>query len=624
MASQAFTPFGLCLLLTALTPITSPAQPSGGPYGPLAKNYALPPAGHVYYVAPDGRRERSGATLADATTLDSAIERVVTGDAIVMRGGTYRTGGLMLNQGITIQPYADERPVLKGTFVATEWEALRNHVWRARWTRMFPAKPLGWWRREREGMLTPLHRFNNDMVFVDGALLQSVGWEGELNEQSFYVDYDNGYVYIGVDPTNRLVEITAFDVALLRTTRPVHGKTSDRKGPVIRGITITQYAYRAIDIEGKKPAASVSEEPTDEPEGPADPSTYGKEVVGTTLEDVTISYCSRVAGYFRGDGLTIRRSLISDTSTEGIYVIGSSDVLLEKNIIRRNNVERFTGYYPAAVKIFNQSYRVTVRDNLVIDQPHSNGVWFDVGNVDGVFVHNWVEGALDGFFFEISKGALVAGNVFVDCEHGIRVLNSSNVRVYHNTLVDAPALFERTARSAAGDHFGWHPLTGPDVDHREGHVFIGNLLAATASMTKSLLQFDQPKALCDRLTRPQVTELDGNLYVRRPGGKDPLIAWSPVAGERCQVGVDSPADLQKLAPQFERRGRYVHDEARAVLRNPELHRYDLAALPTGVEPISTPEDVLRTLGWDAGAHAPGAFAPVMTAPSPSGRTVRRR
>ena len=183
---------------------------------------------------------------------------------------------------------------------------------------------------------------------------------------------------------------------------------------MIRGLTFTQYAYRAIDIEGVRPAATADEEPTDDPIGPADPSTFGKEVTGTTFEHVTISYCSRVAGYFRGDGLTIRHSLVTDTGTEGIYVIGSSDVLLERNIIRRNNVEQLTGYYPAAVKIFNQSRRVTVRDNLIVEQPHSNGVWYDVGTVDAVFVNNWVEGALNGFFFEISRGAMVAGNVFVE------------------------------------------------------------------------------------------------------------------------------------------------------------------------------------------------------------------
>ena len=81
------------------------AQPSGGPYGPIPRSYPVPSAAHVYYVAPDGKAEAAGTTLAEPTTLEAAIEKVVTGDAIVMRGGTYRTGGLRLNQGITIHPY---------------------------------------------------------------------------------------------------------------------------------------------------------------------------------------------------------------------------------------------------------------------------------------------------------------------------------------------------------------------------------------------------------------------------------------------------------------------------------------------------------------------------------------
>ena len=65
------------------------------------------------------------------------------------------------------------------------------------------------------------------------------------------------FAFIGVDPSKHLVEITAFDSAIIRTTGTAHGKASDRKGPIIRGITFTQYAYRAIDIEGKKPATQV-------------------------------------------------------------------------------------------------------------------------------------------------------------------------------------------------------------------------------------------------------------------------------------------------------------------------------------------------------------------------------
>ena len=193
-------------------------------------------------------------------------------------------------------------------------------------------------------MRTPLHRFNNDMVFVDGEFLQSAGWEGGLDAHSYSIDYEGGYVYIARRPEGP----SDRDHGLRQRARPddqaaCTASSRTRRGRSIRGITFTQYAYRALEVEGV------------EPDGPADPATFGKDVVGTTLENVTITYCSRVAAYLRGDGLVIRHSLISDTSTEGIYIIGSADVLLEKNIFRRNNIERITGYYPSAVKIFNQS-----------------------------------------------------------------------------------------------------------------------------------------------------------------------------------------------------------------------------------------------------------------------------
>jgi hypothetical protein len=589
----------LLLAVFVLAPVPAHAQPSGGPYGPLPRTYDVPKdAAHVYYVAPDGKAEAKGTTLAEPTTLESAVTRVVTGDAIVMRGGTYRTGSLVLNQGITIQPYRDEVPLLKGTQVATEWETLRDGVWRTPWKRLFPQKPADWWRRNREGMRTPLHRFNNDMVFVDGEFLQSAGWEGGLDAHSYHIDYEGGYVYIAVEPKGRLVEITAHDSALVRTVKPVHGKTSDRKGPAIRGVTFTQYAYRALEVEGR------------EPDGPADPATFGKEVVGTTLENVTITYCSRVAAYLRGDGLVIRNSLVSDTSTEGIYIIGSADVLLENNIFRRNNIERITGYYPSAVKIFNQSYRVTCRNNLVVEQPYSNGIWYDVGNVDGVFVNNWVENAMDGFFFEISKGAIAVGNVFVNCDKGIRVLNSSGVQLYQNTFVNTVASFERTPRSAADDHFGWHPATGPDVDARHSHVFVGNLLVADPWFRRPLLNVEQTESLCGRLTDSQLTRLDGNVYVRRgEPTQRPLITWSPVAGEKCVAQLGSPADVTKLDGRFEGQSRVVDGYAGALFKSPELNNYELVSpLPVTVTADPVPAAILKIVGWTPEpGRQPGAY-----------------
>jgi parallel beta-helix repeat protein len=577
---------------------TARAEPSGGPYGPVQLSYEAPKAAHIYYVAPTGDAAAAGSKLDQPTTLESAIDRVETGDAIILRGGIYRTGGLRVSQGVTLQPYADERPIIKGTEVATKWTPQGNGLWRTSWQKLFPAKPADWWNRGRNARQTPLHIFNNDMVFIDGELLQSVGGEHEMNEKSFYIDYENGQIYIGVNPEGRTVEITAHDSALVRSITDAHGRKNDRKGIVLRGLTFTQYAYRALEIEGT------------EPQKYSDPSTFGKEVIGSVLENLTISFCSRVAGYFRGDQLTIRNCLISDNGTEGIYVIDSADVLIERNIITRTNIEKITGYYASAVKIFNQSYRTVCRENLVIDNPNASGIWYDVGNVDGVFVNNWIERTNDGFFFEISKGAVCAGNVFVNCNRGIRILNSSKVQVFQNTFYNSVASFERTERSAAGDHFGWHPSAGPDVEERHSHVFVNNLMAADETFKGPLLRLDQAPALKDRLKDPQVKQLDGNVYVRRAGAiAQPLVLWSPAQNEKGIQEITSLDDLRKMPGAFETHGQSLPDYRGPLFRGVELGNFQLlAAFPGSKTTVQTPASVLELVGLkDPGF--PGAYAP---------------
>lgn len=600
------------VLVPVLFASTAQAQPSGGPYGPTGQRYEVPTAGRVYYVAPDGRAEAAGTALGAPTTLESAMTRVTTGDAVILRGGVYRTGNLVLNQGITLQPYADEQPILKGTRVAEQWEAVGNNVWRTSWRTLFPSAPLPWWRREREEARTPLHRFNNDMVFVDGEFLQSVGSVAELDEHTHYIDYEQQAVYIGVNPAGRTVEITAHDYAILRTTEEVHGRGNDRRGPKIHGITFTQYAWAAIVVEGDRRFTHL-DEPVDVPEGPADRSTYGKDVVGTHLENVTISFVGRVAGYFRGDSLVIRNSLISDTGTEGIYIIGSSDVLLERNIVLRNDIERITGYYVSAVKIINQTHNVVVRDNLVIDHPTSAGVWYDVGNRDGIFINNYIEGVGTGFFFEISRGVTAAGNVFVNNRLGTHILNAADAHLYNNTYVDSPVRFARDTRSAQGDHFDWHPATGPGVNEREGHIFLSNLMVASRADVGPLLRSDQPAVLCSQLTRPALAAMDGNVYVRPgtpyPARSTPVISWVDTQAANCTAAFPSLAAFHQGTPGFEAQGRQVEGDTRDVFTAPDIRRFQLRrSLPVSRE-VVMPESVRMLLGWSSedAARTVGAY-----------------
>lgn len=533
-------------------------------YGPQDLVYEVPQvSGRVYFVATDGNAASEGLEVDFPTTIEAAVARVVTGDAIVMRGGIYRTGNLTFNQGIIIQPYMDEKPVLNGSLVADQWQAAGQGLWVAHWSYLFPAGPESWWQREREERFTPLHRFNNDGVFVDGQYLQSAGSKQEVNAGTFFVDYDANKIYIGVNPEGRLIEITAFRKAIFRTTGEVHGKVSDRRGPIIRGLEITQYPDTMVHIDGFYPQG-ISPAPNN-----------GKDVVGTILEHNIFSNCFRIGVFAIGDSLIMRHNKVINTNTEGVYIVASNDVLLERNIFANNNIEHWTGFYPAAVKIFNQTNRVVCRENLVIDHPYSNGIWYDVGNTNGVFVNNRLEnvGRIDGpsrtdnvfpsmnaFFFEISEGVLCAGNVFVNCDQGIFILNAKSAEVYNNTLINSRATFARTSRGDQTDLFGWHITTGPGVDDRDNHVFVNNLLVANEQYPRPLLFVWQQAALCERLNQPQLVVLDHNVFVRQGiDGDLPLVLWSPFQNHDCQVAFQSPAQLNETFKDFSANCKYFNN-----------------------------------------------------------------
>lgn len=561
----------LAIAAAAILPISDlAAQPSGGPYGPLAQTYELPNKGEIIFVSPDGSDTSPGHSLESPTSLTNALAKARTGNTIVLRGGTYRTGSHTFNQGITFQPYAAERPILKGTQIATKWESVAGGLWRTKWESLFPAPPADWWQRENEAAFTPEYLFNNDMVFLNGRLLTPVGWAGAIkNKSTYYIDYAQNYVYIGFDPADQLVEITAHDSALVRVDGPIGDLPSDRIGPKFYGITFTQYAYRALEVEGIFAPAHLPE------------TEYGKNVTGTVLEHCEISYCSRVAAYLYGDNLTVRHCLISDTSTEGLYVISSADVLLEKNIVRRNNIEGITGYYPAAVKIFNQCYRAVCRDNLIIDHPNSEGIWYDVGNVDGLIENNWFENVRKAFFFEISKTATVRRNVFLDCFKGVAVQNSSDVTIEQNTFANATLSIERDDRGMNVDHFGWHPSTGPDYDKREGQVVRNNLMYSDKNFPRRLLLLHQSPVLQDKLKTPQLAELDNNVFVRNPpSNEESMILWSP--GDEAANWLDfySLEDLASKHPELAEGNTELRDYHEGVFQSKKLKRLqDLDTFP---------------------------------------------
>ena len=189
-----------------------------------------------------------------------------------MRGGTYRTGGLRLNQGITLQPYARRAPGPQGHPrgdrvggpAQQRVEDVLDDAVPGQAPGLVAARPRG--HADAAPPVQQRHGLRRRRAAAVGGL-------GGRARRALVLRRLRGRPGLHRRRSRR----TAWSRSRRSTARssaragPVHGKTSDQKGPTIRGITFTQYAYRAIDIEGKKPATLVSEEPTDEPVGPADP-----------------------------------------------------------------------------------------------------------------------------------------------------------------------------------------------------------------------------------------------------------------------------------------------------------------------------------------------------------------
>ncbi len=184
--------------------------------------------------------------------------------------------------------------------------------------------------------------------------------------------------------------------------------------------------------------------------------------------------------------------------------------------------------------------------------------------------------------------------------------------MYNNTLVNSTVCIGRTGRSAVGDHFGWHPSTGPDVDERYGHIFVNNLLTGDENFHRPLLNVWQTDTLCKWLDKTPLKQLDYNVYVR---GHDktsfPLILWSPAMNDECQISFDSPGDLNALNSKFEAHSRSFTNDIRPFFQSDELGNYRILKGFPGTEgAMKLPAEVMKLLkypekeGRFAGAYPP--------------------
>jgi len=185
--------------------------------------------------------------------------------------------------------------------------------------------------------------------------------------------------------------------------------------------------------------------------------------------------------------------------------------------------------------------------------------------------------------------------VFVNCDHGLWVLNGADVQIYQNTFVNSTVCIGRDGRSAVGDHFGWHPSTGPDVEERDGHVFVNNLLYGNEAYKHPLLFVWQNPAICERVKNQQFKQLDYNAFIDNRGENViPMILWGPSSSQNCQVSFDSPANIHSSFPEFSAHCQSEIKNNMQLFRSIDLGNYQLIKSIQGAAEL--PVEIKELLG----------------------------
>jgi parallel beta-helix repeat protein len=373
-------------------------------------------AATTYYVANNGNDANNGTSInTPLKTIQRAMNKVVAGDTVYVRGGTYREeitanrGGTKDNY-VTVSGYQNEVPVIKGSDIVTGWTLHSGNIW----------KKTGW-------------KHNSQQVFVDlqdNQGLQQIGMPSKhygtfeypspvgsglasMKAGSFYYDAAGTTLYVwlpdGSNPNDHVIEASTKRRLFFMAANYIHLKRLAFRHT--NSSAVTQQGA-AVELG----AYSIME---------------NCDVQYTDFTGVTVGYLKY--------GAQVLNSNISNNGNSGINAPGSYDFRVAGNTLNRNNYRNFNPLWHAGgLKAAAKAYGVV--DHNEVAHNNGSGIWFDYANsgnkivVKNNFVHD--NGPKEaGIFMEVTKNADVHNNVLTNnTRRGIYISASDNMRVYNNTI----------------------------------------------------------------------------------------------------------------------------------------------------------------------------------------------
>jgi hypothetical protein len=329
------------------------------------------------------------------------------GTTFVFAAGLHRSGGIVARDGDRFE--GETGAVLTGAIPLYRF-VRESDVWMAQVGLSRPAPNGGVCEKDATGKTREACKLPEDL-YVAGVEQDRAESRADLAPGRWWADYATGKVYLGADPGAAQVEIAIRPAAIQGAARDV----------AIRGLVIERYASP-----------------------PQWGAIQGHEGSGWLVEGNEIRL-NHGLGLRIGPRMVVRDNYVHSNGELGLGGSGN-DILVEHNVLARNNRLRFSGAWEAGATKFVMTKNLLVRNNCV----HNNigpGLWLDIDNVEATIERNIVfENDRAGIVNEISGSALIRDNVVA--RNGYRqdnwlwnaqilIANSRDTTVERNTVVVA-------------------------------------------------------------------------------------------------------------------------------------------------------------------------------------------
>jgi hypothetical protein len=384
-------------------------------------------------ATPWSRTARAAATIAIAPggRIQDSVAKYPTSTTFILKSGVHRLQSVTPKGGMTF--IGEAGTVLSGARLLTTF-AVQGASWVASSQSQQGVRTSATTAGGKPICLPKHPRCNYpEELFIDNVRQRHVGSLSQVTPGTWYFDYEADKIYLGTNPSGRVVETSVTPRAF----------RSSAGGVTIRGLVIEKYAT------------------------PFTQGTIQADGSNWRIEDNGVRYNHGI-GIETSAGTVVRNCRVHHNLQLGMGGTGNGALVEDNEIAYTNNPQVIAYGWAAGGTKWHNTQNLVLRRNFV----HHNkgpGLWTDIDNIFTLIEHNRVEdNSRFGIYREVSYDAVIRFNIanrngftLPDSEvvrgGGIAVRSSSNVEIYGNTLSNNQAgidINQNVTRSGAHGPYG--------------------------------------------------------------------------------------------------------------------------------------------------------------------------